>query len=163
KTEARWSLILCLFVLVLITAIIVVPYQYGTKAAGKKVKGFVEKTVSQEDIFPNYDIREEKGSDVEVVLTGYRQAVGLSAIAVAVVRDGFARGENDLRSRIPTLKVDYNTDIRIPEVIGPDVQKGRAFLTGSTTRAGTRHASVLINFLKSNNELVGATDQQIDA
>ena len=63
---------------------------------------------------------------------------------------------------IPTLKVEYNSDIRIPEVIGTDVERGRAFLTMQTRPAGEKHADVLINFLKQNNALVGATDRQID-
>ncbi len=164
KAEARRSLLLCLFILGLITAIIVLPYKYGTKAAaGEKGKGLIEKTVSNEDGFPNYDIREDKEAEMADLLIGYRQASGKDASAVASVRDGFVRGENELKSRIPTLKVDYNTDIRIPEVIGTDVAKGRAFLTAATRPAGQKHADVLINFLKQNNSLVGATDRQIDS
>jgi hypothetical protein len=163
KSEARRSLLLCLFVLGLVTAVILVPYHFATKAAAGKGKGLTEKTVSHEDGFPNYDIREDKGADIGDLLVGYRQAAGRDAVAVANVRDAFVSGENELRSRIPTLKVDYNTDLRIPEVIGPDATRERAFLTGATRPAGRKHADVLINFLKQNNSLVGATDAQVDA
>src|SRR5664279_4447555 len=129
-------------------------------AAGK---GLSQRTVSKEDDFPNYDIREQKGDDITDRLASYRQATGKDASAVANVRDEFVRGENELRSRIPALTVGYNTDIRIPEVIGTDVVQGRSFLTRATTPAGTKHANVLINFLKDNNSLVGATTGQIDA
>lgn len=162
KAEARRSLLLCLIILGLITAIIVVPYQYGTKAASGKREGLVQKTVSHEEGFPNYDIREDKAQNVEDMLVAYRQASGKDASSVANIRDGFVSGESALRSRVPTLKVEYNTDIRIPEVIGTDVEQGRAFLTAQTRPAGQKHADVLISFLKQNNSLVGATNQQID-
>ncbi len=163
KAEARRSLLLCLFVLGLLTAAIVVPYQYGSKASTGKSKGLVQKTVSDEEAFPNYDIREQEDNGIEDLLVGYRQASGKDASAVANVRDAFVTGENDLKTRIPTLKIEYNTDIRIPEVIGTDVERGRAFLTAPTRPAGRKHADVLINFLKGSNSLVGATHQQIDA
>src|SRR6187549_2113197 len=120
KAEARRSLLLCLFVLGLLTAIVVVPYQYGTKAQAGKGNGLFQKTVSNEESFPNYDIREQGDNRIEDILVGYRQSSGKDASAVANVRDEFVRGENELKSRIPTLKVEYNNDIRIPEVIGTD-------------------------------------------
>ncbi len=60
---------------------------------------------------------------------------------------------------MPTLKVDYNTDIRTPEVIGPDVLKGRAFLTAPST---AKRSDVLVNFLKQNADLVGVNAAQAD-
>ncbi|MFN0277955.1 MAG: M36 family metallopeptidase [Pyrinomonadaceae bacterium] len=163
KAEARRGLLLSLFVLGLITAIIVVPYQYGTKAAGERRNGLTQRTVSEEEAYPNFDIRENAAGRISDALAGYRSAAGKDASYVAALREAFVQGENELRSRIPTLKVDYNLDIRIPEVIGPDPAISRAFLTGATRPAGRKHADVLINFLKDNNSLVGNTDQQIDA
>jgi len=81
----------------------VVPYHFATRAAVEKKQGLFQKTVSQEDGFANYDIREDNAGDIQDKLVGYRQAAGRSAVSVANVRDGFVRGENDLRSRIPTL------------------------------------------------------------
>ena len=46
-----------------------------------------------------------------------------ATFAVADIRDGFVRGEQALRSRLPDVKFEYNEDIRIPEVITPDVWK----------------------------------------
>jgi len=154
-----------LFVLGLITAVILVPYHFATKAAVEKSDGLFQthKTVSHEEGFSNYDIREDDGSDIQDRLMSYRQSAGRTAVSVANVRDRFVSGENELRSRIPTLKVDYNTDLRIPEVIGPDATMERAFLTGPSRTAGNKHADVLINFLRQNNDLVGATNAQIDS
>jgi len=163
KAEARRGLLLCLFVLAIITAIIAVPYRYNTSAAGERGKGLNQRTVSEEAGFPNYDIREQKDAEIADILTGYRNAAGRDSSFVDSVRQGFIQGENQLRTRIPTLAIEYNNDIRIPEVIGPDPVKGRAFLTGATRPAGKRHADVLINFLKENTSLVGATSEQVDA
>ena len=163
KAEARRSLLLCLFVLGLITAIIVVPYQYNTSAAGGSGKGSNQRTVSEEEGFPNYDIREQNAGEIANILVGYRNAAGRDASFADSVRQGFLQGESRLRTKVPTLAIEYNNDIRIPEVIGPDSVKGRAFLTAASRPAGYKHADVLINFLKENASLVGSTSQQIDS
>ena len=62
--------------------------------------------------------------------------------------------------RVPSIKIEYNSDIRIPEVIGPDVKMGRNFLTGPS---GGSRVDTLRNFAKENNDLVGVTDEQADA
>ena len=159
KAEARRGILLCLFILGLITAVIVVPYQFGSAAAQK---GLYTRTVSAEPGLPNYDIRRDKQDSSIDFMEVARNSIGKNAVAVADVRDAFVRGEEHLKASVPTLRIDYNDDIRIPEIIGPDVLKGRAFLTSATTAAGTKHAGVLIDFLKQNNDLIGASTSQID-
>ena len=68
-------------------------------------------------------------------------------------------GEAALGQSVPTLKVDYNDDIRTPEVIGPDVKKGRAFLTGPSRLT---RSDVLRDFLYRNSVLVGLSIPQIE-
>ena len=160
KAEARRSLLLCLFVLGLVTAGVVLPYQFGSAAS---VKGLFQKTVSHDESLPYYDIRTAKGDDIADYFVMARNSAGKDATTVADIRESFVRGEDALKTSVPTLKVEYNEDIRIPEVIGPDVWQGRNFLTSPTSPAGTKHADVLINFLKQNNQLIGATDSQIGA
>ncbi len=157
KSETRRGIILTLVILGLITVLAILPYQFGTKAGSK---GLVQKTVSEEDAYPNYDIREDK--EAAESLVRYRQAAGKDASFAADARDAFVRGENALQKSVPTLKVEYNTDLRIPEVIGPDAMLRRAFLTAATTPAGSKHSGVLINFLKQNTSLIGASTEQID-
>ena len=103
NAETRRSLLFCLFVLGLMTAAIIVPYKYGTAASGKD-QGLFQKTVSDEEAFPNYDIREQKDGVIGDILLGYRQAANRDASAVANVRDEFVRGESELKTRVPTLK-----------------------------------------------------------
>ena len=64
-----------------------------------------------------------------------------------------------MRSRVPTLQVDYNLDLRIPEIIGPDVNRGRVFLTPSSS---AKRSEILRSFIRQNNDLVGMRDDQID-
>ena len=162
--EARRSVLLCLFILGIITAVIVVPMQFGSAAVQK---GLTTRTVSQDDSLPYYDIRSaaqsKEGGNASDLLASWRDKAGKSAAAVADIRDSFVRGEELLKGRVPNLKVDYNEDIRTPEVIGADVKMGTSFLTGPTARSGAKHADFLINFLKENGSLIGGNDAQFNA
>jgi len=157
QAEARRSLLLCLFVLGLVTAVIVLPYQFGTAASQK---GLYTRTESADPELPNYDIRTEKGEAIESYLASSRESVAKSLIAVADIRDGFVRGEESLRSRVPQVKFEYNSDIRIPEVITPDVWKSKVEFLSQPTEA--KRSDVLRNFVKENNSLVGVDNQQAD-
>ncbi|MBK8466450.1 MAG: M36 family metallopeptidase [Chloracidobacterium sp.] len=154
--ESRRRVFFCLFVLSILTAVFVLPFQMRSTAE----KGLVQRTESHDPDLPNYDIRSDKMAYDKIA--AFRTSLGRNASQIANAREAFVRGEEALKQRVPTLKVEYNEDIRIPEVIAPDVKQGRAFLTGPTTPARTSHANVLINFLKQNTELVGADSNQID-
>jgi hypothetical protein len=56
------------------------------------------------------------------------------------------------------LKIEYNTDIRIPEVIGPDVKQGRAFLTSPSS---AKRSTILLDFLRDNTSLTGVNSTQV--
>ncbi|MEP6946491.1 MAG: M36 family metallopeptidase, partial [Acidobacteriota bacterium] len=158
-TQTRWSVLACLFVLGLISAVIVLPYKFNAQAAGQK--GLFVRTETADPALPNFDIREETKETVGAV-AAFRQRTGTNDAVVNDIRSGFAQGENSLRSRVPTLKVEYNSDIKIPEVIGPDMMSSRAFLTGPSGKPGEKRSGILLNFLKENNSLIGANDTQID-
>ena len=118
----RNPLLLCVVILGLMAALVVVPMQFRSEAGGKKAgKGTVQQTTSHEEGIENYDIRSDKASYGKI--DGFRQTLGKDAVVIADIRDGFVRGEEELKGRIPTVKVEYNTDIRTPEVITPDVWK----------------------------------------
>ncbi len=159
KAGTRGSLLVSLFVLGLVTALVVLPSQFVSEAVSKG-EGLNTRTESHSDELPNYDIREAKGDEVENFLLTSRQSVGKGASAVASTREDFVRGEEELRTRVPSLKIEYNTNIQIPEVIGPDVKMGRNFLTGSS---GDSRVDILRNFVKENNNLIGVNDNQADS
>ncbi len=155
RLESRTKVLAFLFVFAIIATLFALPSQFVSRAGGGS--GLVERTVSHDSGLPNYDIRSDKRAFDRVA--AFRNSQGFSAAAVADVRENFARGEQTLKSRVPTLTVEYNPDIRIPEVIAPDVKQGRAFLTSAT---GGRRSDALKNFLKQNSELTGTTVDQID-
>jgi hypothetical protein len=159
KTGTRNIFLLSLFVLGLVAVLIFLPSQFSSEAGSQKnsKKESIDRTDSHEEGIENYDIRTDKYKGD--ALLGFRQSAGKNAVVIADTRDRFVAGENLLRQRVPTLKVEYNNDIRIPEVIAPDVDKGRAFLTEASN---SRHSEILRNFVRENNDLVGVEDEQIN-
>lgn len=151
--ETRWSIFLTLLVLGLITAIVILPSQFHSEAE--------EKTDSKEPAAEKqkiYDIREDKQQ--YEVLAGFRERNGKNAAFVADTRDAFVRGEQAIKARIPHVKIEYNTDIRTPEVITPDVwQQEVKFLSAPSS---VKRSEILRGFLKQNNELTGVSDDQAD-
>ena len=116
------------------------PCHFGAAAAQR---GLVNRTESHNDALPYYDIRSaaqtKEGGNASDLLAAWRDKSGKSAVAVADLRDSFVRGEEMLKARVPTLKVDYNLDIRTPEMIGADVKIGSSFLTGPTAQSRVRN------------------------
>src|SRR6187397_496976 len=156
-TGTRRGLLLKLLILGVVTVLILVPSQFRPEAVSKG-EGLFIRTSSDDPALPNYDIRLEKSNDVLDYLAGARQSSGKDAVAVANVRDGFVRGENQLRSQHPNVKFEYNEDIRIPEVITPDVWKQSLdFLSGPST---AKRSEILRNFVRENDQLIGVTGTQ---
>ena len=139
-------------VLGVLTVICALPFQMRSHAAA----GLFPRTESHEQDLPNYDIRSDKSAFTRI--SGFRSTASKTAVDIADTRDGFVQGEAALKHSVPTLKVEYNDDIRIPEVIAPDVKQGKAFLTKPTT---IDRPEILSNFLKKNAQLLGATGKQI--
>lgn len=156
--DSRRNILLSLGILAAITAIFVLPFGMKTEAGRKKSgEGLFTRTVSEKADLPNYDIRSDKGAFEK--MASFRSALNRSAVEVADVRDSFVRAESKLKSKVPTLKIDYNPEIRTPEVIAPDVKLGRAVLSQSTRE---KRSAVLSRFLKENRGLIGATEEQLD-
>jgi len=163
KVEDRRRLLLCLFIFGLIAALVYVPYQFNSSASGKKVKkGLFNPTKSHDEEIENYDIRENiKSPETADVLASYRQKLGKDSAIVADIRSEFVRGEEEIKSRIPNVKIEYNSDIRTPEVITPDVWKSKIeWLSNAST---TKRSEILRNFVKENNSLIGVNDEQADS
>jgi hypothetical protein len=157
--EVRNPLLLCAVILGLMTGLVYVPYQFSSRAGAKQVrKGLFQRTESHEEGLENYDIRADKSAYEKIA--GFRQTQSKDAAVVADIRSEFVSGEETLRSKVPTLKVEYNTDIRTPEVIAPDVKQGRNFLTSNSS---AKRPDILRNFVKENNSLIGVSDLQADS
>ncbi len=159
--EIRWR-IAAIFCVLGVAAILIVGPLFSSSKAGMK-KGLFERTAGAKPAVENFDIRENPQKGTESKLAEFRQTAGKGSEVVDEIRNGFTRGEEALRARIPNIKVEYNSDIRTPEVIGPDVWGSRTFLTKPAFAKGGRHSDILLNFLKENNSLVGTTAGQIDS
>ena len=158
--ETRVGLLFSLFVLGLLTALILVPTQFRSEAVTTG-KGLFTRTVSEDLSLPNFDIRTDKSEEMEGFLTSARESVSKTAASVADVRDAFVRGENTLRVRLPHVKFEYNSDLRTPEVITPDVWKARIeYLSEPST---LKRSDILRNFVRANNDLIGVNDAQANA
>src|SRR5688500_16646280 len=154
----RRGVLPAIFALAAITAVALAPAWFSNAAVSAKGDGLVEKTASHNPELPNYDIRSDKSAYQK--LAAFRDSSGTNAAAVADIRQSFVYGEDALRVRVPTLKIEYNTDIRIPEVIAPDVLRGKAFLTEASS---AKRSNTLKSFLKENNELIGVGDADIES
>jgi hypothetical protein len=160
--ETRKSVLLSLFVVGLLAALVILPYQFRSEAGSQgKNKGLFTRTESHEEGLENYDIRSTKTVEAADALVRFRQSINKDASAVASVREDFVRGEEELRTRVPNVKFEYNSDIRIPEVITPDVWKSQ--IEWLTPSSSTKRSEILRGFVKENNSLVGVNDVQADA
>src|SRR5687767_3058667 len=131
--ETRLGLLITLFSLGLVTTLILIPSQFRSEA-GNTGDGLYTRTQSADPSLPNYDIRTEKGEEIESFLSSARQNVAKDASAIADVRDTFVRGEESLRTRLPNVKFEYNETLRRPEVVTPDVWKDQMeFLTAPSS------------------------------
>ncbi|MFN0140697.1 MAG: M36 family metallopeptidase [Pyrinomonadaceae bacterium] len=148
------SIFLSLIILALVAIVVLLPYQRSSKASGG---GLIERTKSHDDGLPNYDIRSDRSAFEKIA--AYRSASAKTAAQVADIRSEFVAGEASLQQRVPTLKVEYNLDIRTPEVIAPAVNLAPAFLTG---RSNAKRSETLRAFVKENNSLIGINDAQAD-
>lgn len=147
-----------------VSALIAVP-RFLPQAEGAKQKGLFPRYNSVDEGIPvDWDIRANDGKSEEFnsLVAKYRVANNKDAVAVADIRDKFVRGEQQLKQRFPNAKVEYNTDIRIPEVISPDVQKTTIQWLTSRSKSPDR-PGILRNFIKQYDSLVGMDAAQIDS
>ena len=158
--KARRRPLLTLFVLAFVTTLVAVPSLFRSGATTRSTgEGLFQRTVSEREDLPNYDIRSDKTAVDRIA--AFRSSLSRSAVQIADIRDEFTRGEATLATRVPTLKVEYNTDIRTPEVITPDVW--RAKVEWLTPPADGKRSEILRSFVKQYNSLTGVTDEQADA
>ncbi len=154
------GLLFSIFVLGLVGTFFVVPNLNSSKAGGNG-KGLFTRTESQVPGLENFDIREDKSDASAESLLKFRQSVGKDAAAIADIKSEFVQGENDLRSKVPTLKIEYSTNLRSPQIITPDVWQ--ADIARLSSPSSEKRSEILRNFIKQNSSLIGVSDAQADA
>ena len=158
-TGTRLGVLFSLIFLGAVTALIILPGFFQSEAGDKRGAQTPTPVVNIENE-PIYDIREHKSDEIMDAMARFRQSAGKDASAAANTRENFARGEANLRLRLPTVKIEYNNDIRSPEVISPDVYRSKIeFLTAPSSE---KRSEILRDFIKDNESLAGVTRQQAD-
>ncbi len=107
----------------------------------------------------NYDIRTDKNTETREAIGRFIADAGKTDALISADRKQMIQAEQKLRSNSVKLKVEYNEDLRIPEVIAPDAAQTARFLTLSSN---DKRADILRFFLKQNSALFGLQDFQID-
>jgi subtilisin-like proprotein convertase family protein len=162
NAETRRGLLLSLFVLGLLAALTIVPYQFRSQAGANDEKfgaAFPQDNSNRKN-YEFYDIRHYKNDLKIEALAEFRQSAKISAAEIADVKDDFVRGELALKERVPSLKIHYNKELENPEIITPDVLQGKAVLASAT---GESRSEMLRRFAKNYDNLIGASDTQIDS
>jgi hypothetical protein len=141
----------------LAAGLLLVAHLFSAQAGG----GAGETTESRNPALPYYDVRLDKSDAARELRDNLRQRAGQTRRAVEDVQQRMAAGEDDLRARVPALKVDYSPDLRAPEVVGTDVLRGD-FLTAPLAGAGAgrANAEAVRGFVRQNARLFGLSAKQ---
>ncbi len=149
--EKGRSLLIALTVFGLIASVAFLPSMFRSGAGQAQQKS--QKPTALE----NYDIRTDKKA--AEILLNFRQIAGRDAVSSADARDKFVAGETQLRQTVPTLEIQYSSELGNPNLIAPDVLQGRAFLTSPSS---AKRVEILRGFLENNSRLIGMTAEQIN-
>jgi hypothetical protein len=112
---------------------------------------------TRRDKLENYDIRTDKEAVKNIA--AFRAQAGKDTSSARQARQTMKEAEDVLRRSVPTLKVEYNEDLKAPEVITPNAALGKNFLTEAST-AG--RADILRRYLRENDGLIGLRGEQVD-
>ena len=160
NATARRRFLLCFVVTGLAAAFLVLPETFRSSAGDeqkRKAESSARGTSSADADLENYDIRTDKRAEKAAVLERFRQSAERGKSVSRFEKETIAEAENNLRRTVPNLKIEYNDDLKIPEIIAPDVKTGRAFLTAAS---GDERGNSLRGFIKQNNDLFGVADAQ---
>lgn len=167
KSSGRRGMVFTAVVaLVLLAVIAFMPRTPKTEAVKKQRYNHTDAhgvTRPENPNLPYYDVRLQDKEDEEAMRTmeASRQKVNKTTADRIAVKQQMRSGEAELRQRVPSLKVEYNDDLRVPEVIRTDVLT-RDTLAETGIPANKKHAEAVRNFLQSNNSLLGLPDSQIE-
>lgn len=157
KSTSYTGLLMSLFVLGLVISLVILPYNFSSQATSTQSTKNPWRTETHNPEFENYDIRLD--NDAKEVLASYRQTTNFNADRASKTVKDFSLGEQQLRGSVPTLKIEYNEALGIPEVISPDPMID-APVTTMTSASRAKRADILRNFIKSNDSLIGVSDDQ---
>ena len=141
-------------------AFLVSPNGFRSQAETKRtIKVSRQKTESDSRGLENYDVRTDKSARASNALRNFRENARANGVLI-FESDKSIAAENNLRKRVPTLKIERSEDLQTAETIAPDVKNGRAFLSAATA---VKRPDALRAFVAGNKDLFGLSDKQIGA
>ena len=126
---------------------------FGTKAQKKG-----DQTRNDQPRVQNYDIRVDKSAVDKI--HKFRSDARRPPEMLEAIRDQQESGIETLKQRVPSLAVEINPTMHVPEVIAPDVREGKDFLTGPSS---AKRSDTLKTFIANNSNLVGLTSGEASA
>ncbi|HQU84652.1 MAG TPA: M36 family metallopeptidase [Pyrinomonadaceae bacterium] len=109
--------------------------------------------------FPdNYDIRTDKNAIARKAVDDFVARSSKSDSEIQTERKNMKRAEDKLRQNVSDLKVEYNEDLRIPEVISPEIRLKTQFLTSPSSE---KRDEILKDFIRENSGLFGIDEMQL--
>ncbi len=109
------------------------------------------------EIFPDYDIRTDETAQQK--RAEFLAQSGKTNSEIEILKNRTKRVREKLNAEIPNLKIEYNEDLRIPEVISPDFVKSANLLTAPNNQ---KRADILRGFINRNAEIFGLKQTQIE-
>lgn len=158
----RTGLLITILILGLVTVLAVaLPFQLRP-AAESRGSGLFTGTQSQNSEIPNFDIRLDQTGESEDAVVRFRQSLKKDASETAALRDATVRGEDELKSRLPNVTVEYSSNrVGQAEVISPNVWTGQA--ESLTPPSDLKRSDVLKRFINENSGLIGVSTVQIES
>jgi hypothetical protein len=135
-------------------AVLFTSRQFAPRAAS------AEKNGPGEERLENYDIRTDKAGRARKAVERFVADAGKTELQVSEFRkSALEAAQRLIRAKGANLKIEYNEDLLVPEVISPDFNNKAAFLTSPS---GRKRAEVLKDFIRQNADLFGLDATQID-
>ena len=108
----------------------------------------------------NYDIRTDQSERARRAVESFTAQAGTSDLQISAARRRTAEAAEELRFGRENLRIEFNDDLRVAEVVSPVFDGQNRFLTAPSDAERT---AILENFLKQNAALFGVSERQLAA
>ena len=107
----------------------------------------------------NYDIRADKSGEAQKSLENFIRESGKDSLLISAERKNARRTGEELKTN-KRWKIEYNEDLRTPEIIAAEIGTDANLLTASSSE---KRDKILRRFLNENSALFGLDEIQINS
>ena len=126
------------------------------KSAPKVESAITDNKISE---IENYDIRTQKSDEAQKSLKDFIRESGKDSSLISAERKNVRRTVEELKTN-KRWKIEYNEDLRTPEIIASEIGKDTNLLTASSVE---KRDKILRRFLSENSALFGLDEIQINS